>query len=239
MVYPKSVISRVERSHSGRFCSHHIVCFLLFLSIGGTGYRFTDLPSATDAEIAELARAVYQLESAVRVDSVRHYRIQKVIAIVNQYNRNMSSPEKYEIAEAIYQASIKYTNLGIELICATITQESGRTWNPQVVSPPGAMGLMQVMPATGRHVAQYEMIDWTSAEEVLFNPVYNIRIGCRHLSTLMELFKDTEGALAAYNGGQHRASLWIREGSVAYNGKSSRFAQIAEYFRRAFGADTA
>jgi soluble lytic murein transglycosylase-like protein len=58
------------------------------------------------------------------------------------------------------------------------------------------------------------MIEWTSAEDVLFNPVYNIRIGCRHLSTLMGLFKDTEGALAAYNGGQHRASLWIREGKA-------------------------
>lgn len=218
MVCPKPVISRVERFHSGRFCSHHIVCFLLLFSIGGTavgtGHRFTDLTPAKDPEISELARAVQHLESAVRVDSVRHYRIQKVTAIMNQYNRNMPSLEKYDIANAIYQASMKYTNLDIDLICATITHESGRTWNPQVVSPPGAMGLMQVMPATGRYVAQYEMIEWTSAEEVLFNPVYNIRIGCRHLSAMMELFKDTEAALAAYNGGQHRASLWIREGKA-------------------------
>lgn len=173
-----------------------------------------DLPPAKDIEIAELARAVQQLETAVRVDRVRHYRIQKITGIMNHYNRNMSSPEKYEIADAIYQASLKYTNLDIDLICATITHESARTWNPRVVSPPGAMGLMQVMPVTGKYVAQYEMIKWTSAEEVLFNPVYNIRIGCRHLSAMMELFKDTEAALAAYNGGQYRASLWMREGKA-------------------------
>jgi soluble lytic murein transglycosylase-like protein len=53
-----------------------------------------------------------------------------------------------------------------------------------------------------------------SAKPDSSDPVYNIRIGCRHLSTLMGLFKDTEGALAAYNGGQHRASLWIREGKA-------------------------
>jgi len=211
---PRPVISRVGTSHRGRFCSPYMVCFLLFLSTGGAGYRFADLPPAKDTEIAELSREVQQLESAIRVDSVRNCRIQKVTSIMNQYNRNMSSMEQYDIADAIFQASMKYSNLDLELICATITQESGKTWNPRVVSPPGALGLMQVMPATGRYVAQYERIEWTSAEEVLFNPVYNIRIGCRHLSALMELFKDTEGALAAYNGGQHRASLWIREGKA-------------------------
>lgn len=238
MVYPTPVLSRIEGSHHGGFCSHHIVCFLLILlSIGGTGNRFAAEPPATDTKIAELARTVQQLESAMEVDHVREYSIRKVTAIMNQYNSNMSALEKYQIASAIYQASMKYVNLDIELICATITQESGRTWNPQVVSPPGAMGLMQVMPATGRYVAEYEMIEWTSAEEVLFNPVYNIRIGCRHLSAMMELFKDTEAALAAYNGGQHRASLWMREGKaggILWDETQSYFPAVlkfAEAFR--------
>jgi soluble lytic murein transglycosylase len=117
--------------------------------------------------------------------------------------------EKYEIAGAIHQASVKFDNLNIDLICATITQETWKTWDPQVVSPAGAMGLMQVMPATARSVAKSERIKWTSEEDLLFDAVSNIRIGCRYLFSMMELFNDHEVALAAYNGGPHRASLWL------------------------------
>jgi soluble lytic murein transglycosylase len=145
------------------------------------------------------------------VDSARQYSIQKIIVIIDRFNPQMPSPEKYEIANEIYEMSMKFTNLNIDLICATITQESGKTWNPQVVSPAGALGLMQVMPATGMYVAQYESITWTSAEDVLFNPIYNIRIGSRYLSSLIDFFDDTEAALAAYNGGERRASLWMKK----------------------------
>ncbi|HEX9654993.1 MAG TPA: transglycosylase SLT domain-containing protein [bacterium] len=221
---------RGKAKNSRRFFSHPCWRFLFLLSVAataiGTGHRVigyrsalrTNLPLAKQDNIAELEGAIQQLESAIHADSVRHTSIQKVLAIMNHYSWNMPALEKFEkhdIANAIYQASVKYSNLDIALICATITQESGKTWNPRVVSPVGAMGLMQVMPATARFVAKYERIKWTSDEEVLFNPVYNIRIGCRHLSGMMELFNDTEGALAAYNGGEHRASLWLRQGKAA------------------------
>ena len=78
------------------------------------------------------------------------------------------------------------------------------------------MGLMQVMPATGMFIAHYEGITWTSPEEVLFNPIYNIRIGSRYLSTMISLY-GLEGGLAAYNGGERRAALWVAEGSEMEN----------------------
>lgn len=204
--------SNVEKS--GRFCSPQLVHFFLLLSIGGTAVGVShcvpDRLSVKQDEMGKLEKEIQYLESATQVERVRHSNVQKIIAIINRYNSNKSSLEKYAIATAIYQASLKYANLDIELICATIAHESS-TWNPRARSPAGAMGLMQVMPATGKYVAQYEGIKWTSAEEVLFDPVYNIRIGCRYLSALIEVFKDTEGALAAYNGGQRRASLWMRQ----------------------------
>ena len=61
--------------------------------------------------------------------------------------------------------SVKYPNLDVNLICATITHESARTWEPEVVSKAGAMGLMQIMPATGEWLSKYEGITWTGAEE--------------------------------------------------------------------------
>ena len=104
--------------------------------------------------------------------------------------------------------SVKYPNLDVNLICATITHESARTWDPKVVSKAGAMGLMQIMPATGKWLSKYEGISWTGAEEVLFDPIYNIRLGTRYLSALIETY-DLEGGLAAYNGGDKRVKLWL------------------------------
>lgn len=176
----------------------------------GFGFRYYMLSSAQQAKISQLESAIQSLKGAMQVDTARQYGIQKIIVIIDRFNPGMSSPEKYEIANEIYGMSLKYTNLNIDLICATITQESGKSWNPEVVSPAGALGLMQVMPATGMYVAQYELITWTSAENVLFNPIYNIRIGCRYLSSLIDFFDDTEAALAAYNGGERRAAMWMK-----------------------------
>jgi soluble lytic murein transglycosylase len=135
------------------------------------------------------------------------------MTIIDQYNPTMSSGLKYEIAKEIHNVSIKYENLNIDLICATITHESAGTWSPDITSKAGAMGLMQVMPTTGMFVAVYEDITWTSAEDILFNPIYNIRIGSRYLSSLISLY-DVDGGLAAYNGGERRAALWLGSGKA-------------------------
>ena len=73
------------------------------------------------------------------------------------------------------------------------------------------MGLMQVMPSTGEYIAKKENIPWSNANEILFNPIYNIRIGCRYLSEMVKLY-GIDGGLAAYNGGAKRASLWLAKG---------------------------
>jgi len=153
------------------------------------------------------------MRASIHVDSVRQYNIAKIISIIEQYNVVIPLHQKYEIAEEIYRMAQKYSNLNVDLLCATITHESGGTWDPNVVSPAGAMGLMQVMPTTGMFVAAYEDVVWTSPEEILFNPIYNIRIGSRYLSTLIELY-DLDGGLAAYNGGEYRAALWLGKGKA-------------------------
>ncbi|MFQ6003807.1 MAG: lytic transglycosylase domain-containing protein, partial [Candidatus Zixiibacteriota bacterium] len=124
------------------------------------------------------------------------------------YNKELPSSKKYEIANEIYTMSLKYTNLDVDFLCATITEESGGTWDPKTISKTGAMGLMQIMPATGMFLAKYEDITWTSAEEILLDPIYNIRLGARYLSVLIDLY-GVDGGLAAYNGGEKYAALWL------------------------------
>ncbi|GBE27589.1 soluble lytic murein transglycosylase precursor [bacterium BMS3Bbin03] len=77
-----------------------------------------------------------------------------------------------------------------------------------MTSPVGAMGLMQIMPGTGMFLSEFEGIAWINAETVLFNPIYNIRLGTRYLSTLIDIY-GLQGGLAAYNGGEKRAALWL------------------------------
>ncbi len=158
-----------------------------------------------------LSQELVNLRSAMNIDSVRQYQIQKVMKIIEAHNPNLSSVETYDVASEIYELSVKYTNLNVDLLCAMITHETGATWNPKVVSKANAMGLMQVLPVTGYFIADYEGISWTTPEEVLFNPVYNLRIGSRLLSMLVAQY-GLDGGLAAYNGGEKQAGIWLANG---------------------------
>ncbi|MFQ5768955.1 MAG: lytic transglycosylase domain-containing protein [bacterium] len=186
-----------------------LVLVVIVISIVAFYYKlFWISPEQKNSKLVDLEKTLQDIRAAMNVDSVRQYNIQKVMKIISKYNKDMPSSMKYEISEEIYNMSVKYTNLDVDLLCATITQESGGTWNPEIVSEAGAMGLMQIMPTTGLWIAYYENITWTSAKEILFNPIYNIRIGSRNLSALINQY-NLEGGLAAYNGGEKRAAIWL------------------------------
>jgi len=181
---------------------------IIFITTVSFTHKFYTLEEAK-TEISRIEQTISDLRSTMNLNSKRQYQIQRIIKIINQYNKSMPANEKYQIANEIYQMSMKYKNLNVDLICATITHESALSWRKDVVSPVGAMGLMQIMPQTGESLAKEEGIEWTSAEKVLFDPILNIRLGCRYLSDLVHQY-EIDGGLAAYNGGEKRAALWIK-----------------------------
>jgi soluble lytic murein transglycosylase-like protein len=162
-------------------------------------------------KIAELEEVIKGMQSTVSVESVRQYNTQRIIAIITQYNRSMPTSSKYEIAQEIYDASVNYTSLDPDLLCAYITNVTNGTWNPEYISDYGAMGLMQIMPALGAYVARSMHFNWISPDEVLLNPLYNIRIGASYLSALIGAY-DVDGALVACSVGERRAAIWIKSG---------------------------
>ena len=92
-----------------------------------------------------------------------------------------------EIARAARQAG-----LDPALVHAVIRVESG--YQERAISPKGAVGLMQVIPSTGRRFGV----------EDLLQPSANIRAGTQYLSYLMYMFEgDLQLALAAYNAGEN------------------------------------
>jgi soluble lytic murein transglycosylase len=95
------------------------------------------------------------------------------------------------------------------IVYALARQES--EFYPRAVSPVGARGLMQMMPATARVTAR--QVGASYRENWLTDdPDYNVRLGSAHLA---ELIDDFDGsyilAAAAYNAGASRANRWIRE----------------------------
>jgi soluble lytic murein transglycosylase-like protein len=100
-------------------------------------------------------------------------------------------PVPPQFAAALTQAAAA-ANLSPTLLSALVWQES--RWNPSAISPKGAIGLAQLMPATARDLG----VDPT-------DPMANLKGGARYLRQLLDQFGgDVEKALAAYNAGPGR-----------------------------------
>lgn len=108
-----------------------------------------------------------------------------------------------------------------QLLHSVIQVESN--YDPYAVSPKGALGLMQLIPATARRFGVND----------LFDPADNIQGGARYLKYLLELYKgDNALALAAYNAG---------EGAVSRYGGVPPFPETRNYVtqvRRRLGKST-
>jgi len=112
----------------------------------------------------------------------------------------------------VIQASAEVFTIDESLIRAIIHAESA--YQPEALSPQGAQGLMQLMPATQKEL-QIENI---------FDPVSNIEGGTRYLASLMKEFdQNIEWAAAAYNAGP---------GAVRKYGGIPPYKETREYVRR-------
>jgi soluble lytic murein transglycosylase-like protein len=103
---------------------------------------------------------------------------------------------------------------GVEqaLVHAVVTAESN--YNAHAVSHAGAVGLMQVMPATAGDYG-------VSATHALFDPLTNLKTGTRHLKRLLKKYDNDYGrAIMAYNAG---------EGVVDRTGSNVTFQETLDY----------
>ena len=90
-------------------------------------------------------------------------------------------------------------------VAAVIRQESG--FRATAHSNVGAIGLMQLMPTTGRWAAA-KMGMRQFKDDQLEDAGTNIRIGCWYLNYLFQKFRDPAKVLAAYNGGEGNVNYW-------------------------------
>ncbi len=94
------------------------------------------------------------------------------------------------------------------LVAALVAQES--TFDPVIRSSANAVGLMQVLPSTGREFARkLKMTTFTPAR--LTHPETNVRLGTAIFTQAVKRFGGVHFALAAYNAGEHRVATWKRD----------------------------
>ena len=93
------------------------------------------------------------------------------------------------------------------LAAGLIRQES--TFQADAVSHKNAVGLMQVLPQTGRLMARQLRVRYTKTS--LFEPDFNLEVGMVYVAGLLRNLGAPEYALAAFNAGEDRIALWRSE----------------------------
>jgi soluble lytic murein transglycosylase-like protein len=165
------------------------------------------------AELPDPAAPPARISSVVRADR-RNGRLVRSIAVSPRPAPNASvagAPAAVSLDPYVRQTAERY-QVDPLLVHSVIQVESN--YNPLAISPKGALGLMQLMPATARRFAVRNS----------FNPAENIDGGVRYLKYLLTLFEKQQSperlALAAYNAG---------EGAVLRHGGIPPFRETTAY----------
>jgi soluble lytic murein transglycosylase-like protein len=155
----------------------------------------SDLLRATSPKISKASAVTPEiagrLASTFGVDSVKDKSLKgkapSTPVIVS------ATPKKFDVDKAVKQYSAKY-DLPEKLVRAQVKKESSGKVN--ALSPKGAFGLLQLMPATAKEMAE-ELGETYDRND----PDQNLRLGTAYLSKLKKRYKSLPLALAAYNWG--------------------------------------
>jgi soluble lytic murein transglycosylase len=181
--------------------------------------REVGLREFADEELDELTRRsvgeprrLYALSAAYVADE-RYHMALRILRRSFQGSARSGGTSPREFWEMFYPlgwrdaltAAAGRASIDPFLVAAVVREES--SFFPQARSRVGARGLMQLMPDTGRAVAQARQIPFPDVE-VLDQPVTNLQIGTIFFGGLLREFGDARLAAAAYNAGPTRVREW-------------------------------
>jgi peptidoglycan lytic transglycosylase len=200
------------------------------------GLNFPRLPKITNEakakfEKLELVRLVRMLGELDEADRTRSFLMRiterakdpaeyRMIAdLANDIGRRdygvavakLARQEGVELLDYLYpmQTLPAGNNPEDALVLAVIRQESA--FDQKAQSSAGALGLMQLMPRTAKHVAKKLQIPYSDAK-LTKDPSYNIRLGRAYLGDLLDGFGGSYIlAVASYNAGPARVQSWLAE----------------------------
>ncbi|MEY6431186.1 lytic transglycosylase domain-containing protein [Thioalkalicoccus limnaeus] len=176
------------------------------------GVIFTDKPLTRQGVTLEWRRSTTSLTAEHQESAQRVLAQARVLSSAPAKLGRTAAQRRADFDPMIRANAARY-RLSPELLHAVIRAESA--YNPAAVSPAGATGLMQLMPATAE---RYRVRD-------IWDPAENLRGGAEYLRYLLDLFdQDLRLALAGYNAGENAV---IRHGR-----QIPPFAETQTYVRR-------
>lgn len=103
-------------------------------------------------------------------------------------------------------------------VASVVLAES--SFDAEAVSSAGAIGLMQIMPATGEWIAG-KLEDEPFDVQRLYQPEVNLRYGCWYLRFLLDRYDgDMYTASTAYHQGQGRVDQWLEDPQYSQDGRT-------------------
>lgn len=142
---------------------------------------------------AQLAESIGQNDGAVKVAK----KAERDSVFLTQY------------AYPVLRAAKSQGVLDPSIVHGIIRQES--QFDPFAESPAGALGLMQLMPATAELTARKAGLP-SNLSQLTSDPAYNIALGSRYLSSLIDRFDGSLPlAVAGYNAGPGRVDQWLEK----------------------------
>lgn len=130
-------------------------------------------------------------------------------------------PLKYK--NNIIEISEKY-DVEASLIASIINAES--KFDSGSISSMGAVGLMQIMPATANFVIEKQ--NKTNCKIDLFDVNTNLEIGISYVRYLLNKFEDYYTMLCAYNAGEGKVKQWLKDERYSLDGKALKSTPYAQ-----------
>jgi soluble lytic murein transglycosylase len=133
--------------------------------------------------------------------------------------------------QEIVLAHAQHYHLDPALLAAVIYQES--KFKVDAKSDRGAIGLMQLLPATAKGIAErtggakFRVAD-------LYDPEINVRYGAWYLRHLLDKYRSERTALAAYNAGQANVDSWRARGVPIQFDETKAFVEHVERLKRTY-----
>jgi hypothetical protein len=188
---------------------HRTACFVTLFALAGAV-----APVSAQIYAWRDANGTLVLSDKTRPDGgeVRTFEVRGGADIRTTRTADDETLSDRERIDDLIQEHARAQGLSPTLVRAVVQVESG--FNPVAVSPKGALGLMQLMPATARELGV----------DNPFHPEQNIRGGVTYLKRLLDMYnQDITLALAAYNAGP---------GSVDRYGDVPPYRETQDYVRK-------
>jgi soluble lytic murein transglycosylase len=191
-----------------------------------TTAALSNLLRARDAELDALRHKVRELEKNLERELYHEAEALGIVAAVKQ--SALPDRQQRRIAIAIVRES-RQNGLDPLLVVALIRAES--SFDNYAQSKVGALGLMQVMPQTGKWVAS-QRGKHLAKNTHLFDSELNLEIGTAYLANLIRRFGSLDAALVAYNAGPGAARRILADRAARARFLGGYPRKVVREFRR-------